>query len=179
MGKRAFGRKTVASGIFFIVFSLRTQASEAHFQGYDSVDDGEIRYDEGTKYDVPLNHAIAVWNERKQVRIVPDNLVNIEDLYFSDIRRTDIPNCGLYDNNSSSDDIYFNIPVLDAADENFRKMCATHELGHALGLAHSIDFNVMDADASPTVETIPQCHDREDYRALWGGPVEPCPFAPK
>ncbi|HEX7167499.1 MAG TPA: hypothetical protein VF230_11020 [Acidimicrobiales bacterium] len=33
----------------------------------------------------------------------------------------------------------------------------THEWGHALGIAHNGDYNVMDEDWIPTIETEPRC----------------------
>lgn len=51
--------------------------ASAHFMGADSVDDGEIRFDSRTEHTEPLAHAIAVWNARGQIKIIPDNLFNM------------------------------------------------------------------------------------------------------
>lgn len=148
---------------------LPLSPASAHFLGEDSVDDGEIRFDTSTEQVEPLAHAIAVWNARGQIKITPDNIWNVQDLMVSDVDWPFDDACGAWRQSDGHDDIWINLPYFRPLDNDGKDSCMTHEWGHALGIDHNGDYNVMDADWTPTVETEPRCHDKEDYRTLWGG----------
>lgn len=143
-----------------------TGVASAHFLGYDSVDGGEIRYDEATKYNSELSNALYQWNAVGSVDFKVDTWWTYEDVHLNDTSRSDVSWVGLYSNRSGTDQIYFNAYYLDGYTWCRRTKTVIHEMGHALGLDHSYWPNLM-AQGDVGSCTL-QSHDKSDYHALWG-----------
>lgn len=139
----------------------------AHFLGYDSVDAGEIRYGSSTVYTSARSHAVSTWNALGRISIAADTAYTYEDVTFLDANRSDVSWDGLYTNTDGSDEIYLNKYFLNSYTLTKQKAVAAHELGHALGLAHSYSPNLMNSCSTCSGVTTPQSHDRSDYFSLW------------
>ena len=147
---------------------VMTGLAHAHFLGYSSVDGREIRYTDSTVFDSPRNYAIGQWNAEGRVDIEPDAWNTVNDINWRDARRSDVTWAGLYTyrgGTAQEDYITFNRHYVDGYSTARRNNVALHELGHALGLAHSFSGQVMYSYVS-TITTV-QSHDRSDYRSLW------------
>ncbi|MEU2224756.1 MULTISPECIES: matrixin family metalloprotease [unclassified Streptomyces] len=156
--------------VLSISFTAATPAS-AHFLGNDSVDDREIRWEDSTRYDDARKHAINAWDNSSlnRINIAPDAWNTIADLEWRDSSRTDVTWDGLWKARTGADAIYLNVAYLKNYGTTKRRGVATHELGHALGLAHSYSGQIMvnNTPARGSLTT-PQSHDKADYHALWG-----------
>lgn len=157
----------VAVNLTLLTFLLASVAA-AHFLGYSAVDGREIRWTDSTVFDSPRSYAIGKWNAEGRISIRADAWNTVNDLNWRDARRSDVSWAGLYTHRSGTaqeDLITFNRHYVDGYSTSRRNNVALHELGHALGLAHSYSGQVMYAYVS-TITTV-QSHDRADYRALW------------
>jgi len=148
-----------------LAFLLLANVAQAHFLGYSSVDDGEIRWGGSTTYSSQWNAGISTWNGLDPIDILPDTWWTYEDLTVSDVNRSDVGWVGRYINSVGSDDIELNRYYLDNDTSAQKQNTTTHELGHALGLAHSFSGNVM--YYAQTSQTALGSHDISDYNYLW------------
>jgi hypothetical protein len=164
MKKKNFLIIMLIFGLFLCVNSVQA----VHYVKFtNSVDHREIRWNGGTAYRDQLNAAIATWNALGRINIAPDNIMTIEDLRILDVNRRDVDWSGIYFWSAvSADSVAFNRAFLVDAVNVHRQSIITHELGHALGLDHSIRGNVMASDPFNQVRLGPQ--DISDYRFLWG-----------
>jgi hypothetical protein len=138
----------------------------AHFLGYDSVDGGEIRYGDETGYDNAIAHARSEWNAVGRINIAPDDATVLEDVTYITVNRSDVTWAGLYQPSVGADEIYFNYHYMGPYGDKKEETVGIHETGHALGLAHSYNGQVM-AKLVGNMAHTPQSHDKSDYRALW------------
>lgn len=145
-------------------------SAAAHFLGEDSVDGNEIRYEDYSKWDDAHNNAMAGWeNLTGGVNIAPDAWNTVTDLELRDYNSND-GRCGYWDGRTGADLLALNDYVYNGYGTTNRRACGIHEWGHAHGLGHSYDDQVMDdcpVSACGSTYTTPQSHDRSDYYYLW------------
>lgn len=159
--------------VIFIIVALITLAlpfsASAHFLGQSSVDGREIKWEESTKYDGARNHAQDQWNALGRVNIAPDDALSYTDLDWGDVNYCSVTWDGQWVPRTAEDAIQLNTCYLDRQDYgDFQDQAvATHELGHALGLAHSFVPQIMNDCSICSGVNTPQNHDREDYFALY------------
>lgn len=153
------------------LMSVQLGVATAHFLGEDSVDGSEIRYQDNTRWDDSRSTAESRWEALPGgVNILPDSAATINDLDIGDYSAND-GLCGFWDGRTGEDHLRLNNSYYNGASTTNRRACTLHEFGHAHGLAHSYDSQVMDncpVSACGSVYTTPQSHDRSDYAALWG-----------
>jgi hypothetical protein len=160
---------TAFSAVVLLVSSGAGVAS-AHFLGEDSVDGNEIRYEDYSRWDDSHVNAEREWEGLVGgVNIAPDSITTIADLELRDYSAND-GLCGYWDGRTGADLLRLNNSYYNGATTTNRRACTLHEWGHAHGLAHSFNDQVMDdcpVSACGSVYTTPQAHDRADYYAKW------------
>lgn len=149
-----------------LLFLANTPFTYAHFLGISSVDVGEIRWGGSTTYSTQWNSGISTWNALNPINILPDTIWTVEDLTVIDVNNADLAWYGFWDYTSGADELYLNIYYLASKSSNEKQYTTTHELGHALGLAHSFSGNIMNASLGS--QTALGTHDISDYHELWG-----------
>lgn len=133
----------------------------------NSVDNGEIRYENQTGYDNALYHGRDEWNQLNPIDILGDTSSTYSDLQYSDVDRSDVPWAGGWVMSAGVDDIYFNDHYMVPYSDYNEEIVGVHETGHALALDHSYDGEVMATSVGDAAYT-PQDHDKEDYHSVWG-----------
>lgn len=111
--------------------------------------DKHLDWDGTTKYQSLFNASVNTWNTYKPGVIREDTWYYWEDVYISDYYEVSSTN-GF---TSSDGEIKFNtyaMDVLITTDQERQNVC-THELGHALGLAHNQIGDVMYAYSSSVI----------------------------
>jgi hypothetical protein len=155
-----------------------TGPADAHFLGYSSVDDCEIRWEDETTWDAERQAAHGAWESLRGdscVDLAPDAWHTNADLQWKDANRTDVVWIGAYEHKSNADNIFLNSAYMSLVNACTRKNVAMHEMGHAHGLDHSSNSatgNVMNEYQIAVCQLKP--HDIADYEALWG-PSDPPP----
>ncbi|MEV7525132.1 M57 family metalloprotease [Streptomyces sp. NPDC091371] len=142
-----------------------------------SVDEGEIRWTESTKYDDAFQWAIKRWQYAgARIKIVADSATTVNDLEFVDYSNAADAAAGNWQRRpqiGATDYIRFNKAKMDGYDTATRRQVATHELGHALGLCHKSNGgsgyvrSIMWTEAH-SLFAEPQDVDKANYRKLWG-----------
>jgi hypothetical protein len=148
---------------------LMTSTARAHFLSEDSVDGREVRYEDSTKWDDARTWSIYRWRELGRLTIEFDTASTITDLTFGDYYADD-GRCGFWDGRTGSDVARYNDRFFNGYSTTDRRACATHEMGHAVRLAHSYSSQVMDScpvSGCGSVYTYPQSHDRADFFQIW------------
>lgn len=163
--------KTLVFAIITALFlvSSATPVFAHYFLGYSSVDGRVIDWRDYTKYDDPRQTALNQWSlGRVTLRQWDPNGFSIADLDFGDYNDCNDTRTGYYSTWQQPDKIYFNSCQLDKSHvtSSMRRNTASHELGHALGLAHNPDSTQV-MYGSQTSIVVPQAHDKQDYYELW------------
>jgi hypothetical protein len=158
-------RCKISLSLAVLVFLSIAAISSAHVLGYSSVDNMEIRYGGSTKYTTAQSHSIDTWNDLGEVNIAPDNIWTYEDVTYSDYDDSADTRSGVWTPSLGSDTIEFNEYLMDDYTGDQQKYVALHELGHALGLAHTTVPNVMVQGEYSYTEL--GSHDEESYYSLY------------
>ncbi len=130
--------------------------------GWDLVDIGKhLDYDGTSTY---MNYVVAgasTWNGYKSGVIRQDSALTIKDVDIVDVNANNGWSGMTY---QSTKKIELNKYYLSGASNAKRTNVATHELGHALGLAHSTSNSIMDSGISghTTIQSMSQ-NDRDSY----------------
>lgn len=165
-------RKFVAV-LFLLLGSLSGAASVFAVTHYtssvSSVDGSEIAWGGSTTYNSQWTSAIATWNARGKINITPDTVYTIEDLTVSDVNSSTgawTATTSLWTHYGGADTIQLNKYYLSGVSSSKKQNTCTHELGHALGLAHSpMSTNVM--YRAQTSQTSLGAQDISDYSYLY------------
>lgn len=115
------------------LLSIQTSAA-SYTLDWNLVDSGKhLDYDGNSKYMSYADTAAFTWNSHKSGVIRKDSIWVIQDLYISDVYRVDGSTGVTYSNGK----IELNTYYLDKCTYSQILNTVTHEIGHALGLAHS------------------------------------------
>lgn len=107
---------------------------------WDLVDSGKhLDWGGSTVYQTQFQAGVNTWNSYKSEVIRKDTLITVQDLTISDYY--EISTTGAYC--STAGVIKFNTYVLDQKTTTEQLYACTHEVGHALGLAHNQSTDVM------------------------------------
>lgn len=160
-------KKSIYIALCMILSFTCTAFAATHYVlGKDSVDDGEIRCGGSTTYRTNWDSGRSTWNSLEKVKITGDANNTLQDLTVKDVNKDYVSWAGYYDYDSlNADEILLNTYYLKNYSKAWRTNVCTHELGHALGLAHSISDNIMDENVTSRTSLGKQ--DKLDYNYLW------------
>jgi hypothetical protein len=121
-----------------LVLLLSAGAASAHFLLGDSVNNqsGELRWEDRTRYDDARKYAISQWNALGRVPILRDSANTPKDLVFRDYRDFGSGILGNWEPRDGPDSINLNVCYMEKRGKSTKRATATHEVGHALRLAH-------------------------------------------
>ncbi|MEU7931780.1 hypothetical protein [Micromonospora echinofusca] len=102
-----------------------------------SVDGGELVYDDFTKYNNSLSHAVNQWNSLNAINVKADTASTYADVDVSDYTSSSDSRAGWFDCSAGADD-------MDGYNESQKHVVMTHEFGHSLKLGHGPEIAVMD-----------------------------------
>lgn len=153
--------------IFFLIWIVVAQWATHYVHTQYSVDNWEIRWWWSTTYSSNLNSAISIWNDYGDINIAPDTIFTYEDLKFSDISNSSERWYGKFFPDSFwTDDIKFNKYYSNSLTNIWKTSMITHEIGHSLGLLHSVSWNFMKAEWEFSRTSLGS-QDKSDYDYLW------------
>ena len=157
---------------------LSAGAASDHFLIPDSVNDqsGEIRWEEYTRYDDARTFGINQWDRLGGVPFRRDTAGTLTDLVFRDYRDCGTGTVGYWVPRDGADLVNFNSCYMGKLSGSGQRASATHEIGHALRLAHPSGSeqserwrkrSIMYYCSSCVPFSRPQTHDKADYREIW------------
>jgi hypothetical protein len=136
-----------------------------------SVDGGELVYDDFTKYNNSLSHAVNQWNSLNPINVKADTATTYADVDVSDYTSSSDSRAGWFDCSAGADDIKLNTHWMDGYNESQKHAVVTHEFGHSLKLGHGPEIAVMDpcpACYNPNMNNNLQSWDINSYHNVWG-----------
>jgi len=151
------------AAFIFLVIS-NAQAATHYVSGKSSVDGRIIAWGGTTAYSSQCSSAISTWNALRKISITPDTVWTVEDLTFIDVSSRYYSWYGAWEQRTLSDALWINTYYSSSLSSSQKQSVCTHELGHSLGLAHSISGNVMYAFSWSTALG---SQDRSDYSYLY------------
>ena len=126
--------------LLFVTAKPIEAATTAAINKWYLVDSGKhLDYDGNTKYMTQFELAVKTWNTYKSGVIRVDNASRIQDVKISDYY--EVGNVAGVTNAKGT--IKFNTYNMDDYSSTKKRNVCTHELGHALGLAHNFSTDVM------------------------------------
>lgn len=164
MKKRMLLAPVIAMALFFMGTSA--QAATHYLLGKSSVDGSVIAWGGSTTYASQCASGTATWNALGKISITPDTIWTIQDLTYIDVNSTAswYSWYGLWNQRVGSDALYLNKAFMGSLTSAKQQSVCTHELGHSLGLAHSIITNVMYVYSW---DTALGAQDKSDYSYLY------------
>lgn len=150
--------------ILVSLFSVPAFAT-AYVLSWDLVDSGKhLDYDGNSSYMSYIDTGASTWNGYKSGVIRKDSIIVIEDVFVSDVDSAN----GWAGMTYQSGKIELNQYYMRNYSTSKKTNVAAHELGHALGCAHSTSSDLM--DASITSHTSTQAlskNDKDSYDAAY------------
>lgn len=140
MYRRSATLAAALSGILLGALAGPALANDTHFNGTSAIRNGDIVYQDKTKYDVELDYAIGHYEDNTTVDFNPDTWNTSEDLEIRDVNQPSSNWYGVYQPNAwASNDIVLNIAKMDSVSHYAQLQVMAHEFGHSVGLAdHSV-----------------------------------------
>lgn len=134
----------LASLLVGLSLTTGTAHSATHYlSGKSSVDGSEIAWGGKTTYAAQCALGTTVWNALGKISITPDTAWTIEDLTYIDTSSRIYTWYAAWGQRVGSDGLWMNTYNSSGLTATKLQSVCTHELGHALGLDHSIVGNVM------------------------------------
>ncbi|WP_236712717.1 matrixin family metalloprotease [Peribacillus muralis] len=153
---------TAASLVFMLVIPMSASAATVKTLSWNLVDSGKhMDWDGSTKYQTQFNAGVKTFNGYKSGVIRKDTAKVIQDVAISDYSEKS----SVAGVTSSRGTIKFNKYVMDTLTATKKQNVATHELGHALGLAHNTSSDVMYGYVS--TKTSLSANDKASYAAAY------------
>lgn len=144
--------------VSMLVSLSSTSYAKTSIQTWHLVDSGKhLDWDGSTAYQTQFNAAVKVWNNYKSGVIREDSVSVIQDVAISDFYEVSTTAGRTY----ASGAIKFNTYHMDGYSTTKKKNVCIHELGHALGLDHNEEGDIMYEYAS-TVTSLTS-NDKESY----------------
>ncbi|XHU85478.1 matrixin family metalloprotease [Peribacillus muralis] len=141
---------------------MSASAATVKTLSWNLVDSGKhMDWDGSTKYQTQLNAGVKTLNGYKSGVIRKDTAKVIQDVAISDYSEKS----SVAGVTSSRGTIKFNKYVMDTLTATKKQNVATHELGHALGLAHNTSSDVMYEYVS--TKTSLSANDKASYAAAY------------
>ncbi|MBZ3935387.1 matrixin family metalloprotease [Methanimicrococcus blatticola] len=162
---KIFNRSAALLLILLLLTAFATPAlgATSSIQWWHMVDSGKhLDWGGSTKYQSDFNSSVSTWNSHKSGVIRKDSLVYIRDVTISDVYWSN-GTVGLV--NGDNKTMQFNTRLMDPMNSTRRKNACLHELGHALGLDHNQNGDVMYAFSSNAVSLT--ANDKASYNASY------------
>ena len=156
------GKYIVVLCLAIILSSGIKVEAAVYVSGWDLVDIGKhLDYDGTSTYMNYVAAGASTWNGYKSGVIRRDSALTVKDVDIVDVNANNGWSGMTY---QSPQKIELNKYYLSGASNAKRTNVATHELGHALGLAHSTTNSIMDSGIAghTTIQSMSQ-NDRDSY----------------
>ncbi|QAA24016.1 cell surface protein [Sporolactobacillus terrae] len=148
--------------ISLISSPLSASAATVKLSSWWLTDSGRhLDWDGGSKYISYFKKGVSTWNKYKSGVIRPDSIWVIQDVYISDY--SEKSNTCAY--TSANGTLHFNKYVMGDLSSKGKQNVATHELGHALGLAHNGSNDIMYKYQTNRISL--SANDKASYKAAY------------